>query len=112
MAEADYMKLIDIAIFWFICCCLMTFATVILAYRGTMPHIVRVFIMFENISYFWTSCSMFFWLALTLFMITGMDPPLMFNVTHFMMFILIMNITQHSMINHYKYMGECNELSI
>jgi hypothetical protein len=112
MAEADYMKLIDVAISWFVICCFMAFGTMILAWRGAMPQLVRVFIMYENITYFWTSCSMFFWMALTLFMITGMTPPLMFNVTHFMMFILCINVTQHCMIDYYKSMGGCNELSI
>jgi hypothetical protein len=77
-----------------------------------MPRIVRTFIMMENISYWLTSCSIFFWLSLTLFMIVGMNPPLMFNVTHFMCFILLVNITNHCMINEYKYMGGCSELSI
>jgi hypothetical protein len=112
MAEADYMKFIDVSISWFIICCIMAFGTMVLAWRGAMPQIVRCFIMFENISYFWTSCSMFFWMALTLFMITGMTPPLMFNVTHFMMFIFCINLTQHSMIDYYKVLGDCNELSI
>merc|ERR1719414_755695 len=62
--------------------------------------------------YWLTSCSIFFWLSLTLFMIIGMNPPLMFNVTHFMMFILFINICQHCMINEYKFMGGCSELSI
>jgi len=78
----------------------------------TKPKIVRVFIMMENISYWLTSCSIFFWLSLTLFMIIGMNPPLMFNVTHFMLFIVAINICQHCMINEYKNMGGCSELSI
>mmetsp|Transcript_92521 Transcript_92521/g.270842 ORF Transcript_92521/g.270842 Transcript_92521/m.270842 type:complete len:224 (-) Transcript_92521:117-788(-) len=36
----------------------------------------------------------------------------MFNVTHFMMFILLINVTNHCMINEYKNMGGCSELSI
>jgi hypothetical protein len=112
MAEEDYMRLIDISITWLFICLFLATLTIVLAWKGRMPHIVRIFIMFENITYFWTSCSMFFWFALTLFMITGMDPPLRVNVTHFMLFILTMNITQHSMINHYKSLGECDEISI
>jgi hypothetical protein len=77
-----------------------------------MPKIVRVFIMMENISYWLTSCSIFFWTSLTLYMIIGMDPPLMFNVTHFMLFIFAINVTNHCMINEYKYLGDCDELSI
>lgn len=90
----------------------MAAITIILASVGYMPKVVRVFIMMENISYWLTSCSIFFWTSLTLFMILGGDPPLMFNVTHFMMFVLCMNIAQHSMINEYKSLGGCDETSI
>lgn len=77
-----------------------------------MPRIVRVFIMMENISYWLTSCSIFFWLSLTLYMVVSKDPPLMFNVTHFMLFIIAINVANHSMINVYKDMGECDEISL
>jgi hypothetical protein len=112
MAEHDYMRLIDFSLFWLALCLLMAATTVILSWKRIMPHIVRIFIMFENISYFWTSCSMFFWFALTLFMVIGMDPPLMFNVTHFMLFIFAINVIQHTMLDQYKVMGECTELAI
>mmetsp|Transcript_93890 Transcript_93890/g.289571 ORF Transcript_93890/g.289571 Transcript_93890/m.289571 type:complete len:233 (+) Transcript_93890:1-699(+) len=45
-------------------------------------------------------------------MIIMMAPPLMFNVTHFMLFIVCMNITNHSMINEYKNLGGADEASI
>jgi len=112
MAAQDYMRLIDFSVAWLVVCVGMAIVTGILAWTGFMPRIVRVVIMMENITYFWTSCSIFFWLALMLFMIVGMDPPLMFNVTHFMFFVLFINITQHTMINSYKALGECTELSI
>jgi len=112
MAESEYMRLIDFAISWLLVCLCLAATTVFLSYRGTMPKIVRVVIMMENISYWLTSCSIFFWVSLTLFMIIVMDPPLMFNVTHFMLFVLFMNITQHSMINEYKNLGGCDEASI
>jgi len=112
MAARDYMRLIDFAMAWLLIVVTVALITVILAWRGTMPKIVRVFIMMENISYWLTSCSIFFWMSLTLFMIIGMNPPLMFNVTHFMLFILSINITQHCMTNEYKNMGGCSELSI
>jgi len=112
MAVSSYMRLIDFAITWFMICLLLAAFTVYLSWRGIMPKIVRVVIMMENISYWLTSCSIFFWVSLTLFMIIMMDPPLMFNVTHFMLFVLCMNITQHSMINEYKNMGGCDEASI
>jgi len=112
MAASDYMRLIDFAFVWGLLVVTTALVCVFLAYRGIMPRIVRTFIMMENISYWLTSCSIFFWLSLTLFMIIGMNPPLMFNVTHFMCFILLVNITNHCMINEYKYMGGCSELSI
>jgi len=112
LAAEDYMRLVDFAITWFCICLAIAAFTIFLAWRGAMPKIVRVFIMMENISYWLTSCSIFFWTSLTLFMIVGAEPPLMFNVTHFMLFILAINITQHSMLNEYKYMGECDEISI
>jgi hypothetical protein len=112
MAAEDYMRMIDVSIFWLFFCILMAGVAIFLAMRGWMPYIVRVCIMMENISYFWTFCGTFFWLALILFMVIGMDPPLLFNVTHFMFFILAINITQHTMINQYKSVGECTEQSI
>uniref|UniRef100_A0A7S4T2H7 Uncharacterized protein n=1 Tax=Alexandrium monilatum TaxID=311494 RepID=A0A7S4T2H7_9DINO len=112
MAAEDYMRLIDFSLVWLLIVLSMAAITALLSARGIMPRIVRVFIMMENISYWLTSCSIFFWLSLTLFMIIGMNPPLMFNVTHFMMFILAINITNHCMINEYKNMGGCSELSI
>lgn len=77
-----------------------------------MPKIVRTLIMMENISYWLTSCSIFFWVSLTLYMIVAMEPPLMFNVTHFMIFVLCMNLANHGMINEYKQIGGCDEASI
>merc|ERR1711953_748141 len=62
--------------------------------------------------YFWTSCAIFFWLSLTMFMVVGHHPPLMFNANHFMIFVLCIKITEHSMLQTYKALGECNELSI
>jgi len=112
MAVHDYMRLVDFAISWFFVCLAMAGVTILLSMRGTMPKIVRTFIMMENISYWLTSCSIFFWLSLTLFMILFQDPPLMFNVTHFMLFILAINIIQHSMLNEYKALGDCDEISI
>jgi hypothetical protein len=112
MAIHDYMRLVDFALTWLLAVTTMAGITVILAYLGHMPKIVRTFIMMENISYWLTSCSIFFWTSLTLFMIVGGDPPLMFNVTHFMMFVLCMNIANHGMINEYKSLGGCDETSI
>jgi len=111
-AQDEYMRLIDFALTWLVACILMAIATITLAWRGTMPRIVRVFIMMENISYWLTSCSIFFWMSLTLYMVISKDPPLMFNVTHFMLFIIAINIANHSMINVYKSMGECDEISL
>jgi len=112
MAAHDYFRLVDFAITWLLTILLVVALTTLLAWRGIMPRIVRVFIMMENISYWLTSCSIFFWTSLTLYMILGNDPPLMFNVTHFMLFVLAMNIANHCMINEYKHMGDCDELSI
>merc|ERR1740129_2554940 len=106
------MRLVDFALTWLLACLIMAAITIVLASVGYMPKIVRVFIMMENISYWLTSTSIFFWTSLTLFMIIGGDPPLMFNVTHFMMFVLCMNIANHSMINEYKSLGGCDETSI
>jgi len=112
MAAADYMAMIDASISW-LCVCICTFCVVVvLAWTGFMPKIVRASIMIDNISYFWTSLCIPFWLALMLFMIIGMDPPLMFNVTHFMFFVLAINLTQHGMIYSYKSLGEYTELSV
>jgi hypothetical protein len=111
-AQDEYMRLVDFALTWLVACILMAIATITLAWRGTMPRIVRVFIMMENISYWLTSCSIFFWLSLTLYMVVSKDPPLMFNVTHFMLFIIAINVANHSMINVYKDMGECDEISL
>merc|ERR1712032_502375 len=36
----------------------------------------------------------------------------MFNVTHFMVFIIAINLIQHCMINEYKHLGDFTELSI
>jgi len=112
MAEEQYMRLIDFAIAWFFVLLGTAVICIFLSYRGSMPRIVRTFIMMENISYWLTSCSIFFWVSLTLFMIIFSEPPLMFNVTHFMLFVLGLNITQHSMINEYKDLGGADEASI
>lgn len=104
--------MIDYSISWMFICIGFLISSLILSWTGHMPKIVRVNVMAENITYFWTSCSMFFWLGLMLYMILGQDPPLMFNVTHFMFFILIINITQHGMIRSFMSLGECTELSL
>jgi len=54
----------------------------------------------------------FFWLALTVFMVISSTPPLMFNVSHFALYILCIRITEHGMLNYYKQLGDSNELSI
>jgi len=111
-AEPQYMRLIDFGIMWFVVCLASTLLAMYLSWRGTMPKIVRTLIMMENVSYWLTSCSIFFWVSLTLYMIMAMEPPLMFNVTHFMIFVLCMNIANHGMINEYKTVGGCDEASI
>jgi len=112
MAVDSYMRVVDFALTWFVICLTLGAVMSIMAYRGTMPKVVRVVIMMENISYWLTSCSIFYWTSLTLFMVVGGSLPLMFNVTHFMVFVLAMNVATHSMINEYKSLGGCDELSI
>lgn len=104
--------MIDISIAWLFICIVVGILTILLAIGNSMPPIVRRFIMLENITYFWTSCAIFFWLALTIFMVVGHNPPLMFNPNHFMLFVLIIKIPEHTMLQTYKSMGECNELAI
>merc|ERR550525_366856 len=86
--------------------------TIFLAWRGHMPHIVRTVIMMDNITYFWSSICVFLWFAIILFMLLGMDAPLNYNVSHFMLFLLAINMAQHTMMSQYKSMGEREELSI
>jgi uncharacterized membrane protein YwzB len=112
MAEAQYMLMIDITLTWLVICCIMVFITMYLSMSGFMPKIVRIFIMTENITYFWTSLGTFFWLALTVFMVISSTPPLMFNVSHFALYVLSIRIAEHGMLNYYKTLGESNELSI
>jgi hypothetical protein len=111
-AEPQYMRLIDFGITWFMMCFFSTLLAMYLSWRGVMPKIVRTLIMMENISYWLASCSIFFWVSLTLYMIVAREPPLMFNVTHFMIFVLCMNFANHGMINEYKQIGGCDEASI
>merc|ERR1719188_2029426 len=90
----------------------MALITFHLSWTGLMPRIVRIFIMTENITYFWTSLGTFFWLALTIFMVMSTTPPLMFNVSHFAIYVLAIRISEHGMLNYYKDIGESDELSI
>mmetsp|Transcript_54273 Transcript_54273/g.151476 ORF Transcript_54273/g.151476 Transcript_54273/m.151476 type:complete len:594 (-) Transcript_54273:121-1902(-) len=112
MAEQQYMLMIDITLTWLVICCVLVFVTIYLSMSGVMPKIVRIFIMTENITYFWTSLGTFFWLALTVFMVISSTPPLMFNVSHFALYVLSIRIAEHGMLSFYKNLGESNELSI
>jgi len=112
LAEADYMLLIDVTLSWFVICCGMALATAFLSHRGVMPSIVRLFIMTENITYFWTSTAIFFWISLTVFMVISTTPPLMFNVSHFAIYVILIKIAEHGMLHYYKSIGESNELAI
>jgi hypothetical protein len=112
MAEQQYMLMIDISLSWLALCGLLFLITVQLSWSGVMPKIVRVFIMTENITYFWTSLGTFFWLSLALFMTVSSVPPLMFNVSHFAIYVLCMRLAEHGMLNYYKGIGESDELSI
>jgi len=112
LAEEDYMRLIDVTLSWFVVCCGMALVTAFLSMRGCMPGIVRLFIMTENITYFWTSLAIFFWISLTVFMVVSTTPPLMFNVSHFAIYILLIKIAENGMIQYYKSLGESNELAI
>jgi len=112
MAEHDYMELLDMAFVWLLVCVVGAVLVGIMACRGRMPAVVRIFIMIENITYWMTSWNIFFWLALVVFMVIGMDPPLMFNGCHFMFFALLINFTQHCMLNEYKSMSDCSEIAI
>ncbi|CAK0880322.1 unnamed protein product [Prorocentrum cordatum] len=112
LAEEQYMLLIDVTLTWFVTCCGMALATVFLSFRGIMPSIVRLFIMTENITYFWTSLAIFFWISLTVFMVISTTPPLMFNVSHFAIYIIFIKISENGMLHYYKSLGESNELAI
>jgi len=112
MAEGQYMLLIDVTLSWFCICCGMALATMTLSVHGVMPSIVRLFIMTENITYFWTSLAIFFWVALTVFMVISSTPPLMFNVSHFALYILFIKISEHGMLHYYKSIGESSELAV
>jgi len=112
LAEEQYMTLIDVTLTWFLICCGMALATVLLVFRGAMPSIVRLFIMTENITYFWTSLAIFFWISLTVFMVISTTPPLMFNVSHFAIYILLIKISENGMLHYYKSLGDSSELAI
>jgi len=112
MEAREYMRFIDASATWLLACMVMALVTIILACRGSMPVIVRTVIMTDNLSYWMTSCSIIFWFAMALFMLLGMQPPLMFNASQFMLFVLVINITQHGMINSYASGGDGSELAI
>jgi len=111
--QEDVMNLVDTALIWFVVCAVLTLVAGILSCKGTMPSIVRAFIRLEDISYWMTSLNVFYWLFLIFFLMIGMDPPLMYDPPLFMAMILLINVTQHSMMNHYKAMMETiTEISI
>jgi hypothetical protein len=112
LSEAQYMQMIDVTISWFAICFGMALITAFLAWRGVMPTLVRCFIMTENITYFWTSLAIFFWVALTVFMVISTTPPLMFNVSHFAIYVILIKIAENGMLQYYKSIGESNELAI
>lgn len=111
--EKDFMTLVDTSIIWFVICVVLTLVAGILSCRGIMPSIVRAVIRLEDITYWMTSLNVIYWLVLIFFMVIGMDPPLMYDPPLFMTIFLLLNVTQHSMLNHYKAMIETvTEISI
>jgi hypothetical protein len=111
--EKDFMTLVDAALIWFVVCVVLALVACILSCRGIMPAIVRTVIRLEDITYWMTSLNVLYWLVLVFFMVIGMEPPLMYDPPVFMVLLLLLNITQHSMMNHYKVMNETiTEISV
>lgn len=110
--QYGYIMLFDAALIWLMVCVIMVIPAIALSWTGFMPMIVRVFITMEDISYWMTSCNIFYWLVLAVLMVIGTDPPLMFDPVTFMAFTLTLNLAQHLMLNTYKGMLEVSENAI
>jgi hypothetical protein len=120
----SYMRIADNAFVWF---CVVSVVTVILnifagnvfcccgmrrTSRRRFAFWVRLLVVTENITYFWTTVSTFFWFILDLWMVLGNALPFNYEINEFMKLVLFMKISETAMVQTYKNRGGCTELSI